>query len=661
MSFQGGRGFGFGGMHYSDENKPKPKLRLSVFRRSFSYLAPYKLQAGLILLTIAASTGLGVLPPLLLRQIIDHAIPGKDLTLLTLLVIGTIAVPLISGLIGVAQNYLNSYIGQSIMVDLRNHLYTHLQRMSLRFFTQTRAGELNSRLNNDVAGVQNAITGTIISIVSNIATLTFTVAIMFSLNFQLALLAIVILPLFVLPTRRVGRVRHNVSRQTQEKQAEMTSFMQETLSVSGYLLVRTFARQPYEAGRFDQLNRDLRALQIRQAMVGRWFFMFLGLMTALGPALLYWYGGWQAMLGTLSIGTILAFVAYLGNLYRPTSQLANVYVDLQGAMALFNRVFEYLDMPVEIEEKPNAIELPSLQGSIQFDHVTFSYPSEPPTNVQIENGTKEAQPKSELPTNGHTGDGARAKRESPPVSAAENGHSVTPPAPRRTRRYTLQDVSFHIEPGQLVALVGPSGAGKTTIAYLVPRLYDVQSGAVLIDGYDVRDLSLETLAEQIGMVTQETFLFHASIRENLLYARAGATEDEMIAAAKAAYIHDFVMSLPEGYDTIVGERGFRLSGGEKQRMAIARVILKNPRILILDEATSALDSRSEELIQAVLEPLMEGRTSLVIAHRLSTILRADKIIVVDQGRIVEQGTHSELLAQGGLYTRLYEQQFAPAL
>lgn len=649
MGFQGGRGFGFGGMHYGDENRPKPKLRLSVFRRSFNYLAPYKLQVGLILLTIAAGTGLGVLPPLFIRQIIDHAIPGKDLTLLTMLVAGTIAVPLLSGLIGVAQNYLNSYIGQSIMVDLRNHLYTHLLRMSLRFFTQTRAGELNSRLNNDVAGVQNAITGTIINIVSNLATLIFTLAVMFSLNFQLALLAIVILPLFVIPTRRVGQVRHRVSRQTQEKQAELTSFMQETLSVSGYLLVRTFARQPYESGRFNKLNRDLRALQIRQAMVGRWFFMFLGLMSAIGPALLYWYGGWQAMLGTLSIGTILAFVAYLGNLYRPTAQLANVYVDLQGAMALFNRVFEYLDMPVEIEEKPNPITLPSLQGSIKFDHVSFSYPSEPlpppPTSGQTEGG---AQP-------------ARTKDESSPPGSSENGHNGSSPASRHTRRYTLHDVSFDIKPGQLVALVGPSGAGKTTIAYLVPRLYDVQSGVVLIDGYDVRDLSLATLAEQIGMVTQETFLFHASIRENLLYARADATEDEMIAAAKAAYIHDFVMSLPDGYDTIVGERGFRLSGGEKQRMAIARVILKNPRILILDEATSALDSRSEALIQAVLEPLMEGRTSLVIAHRLSTILRADKIIVVDQGRIVEQGTHAELLAQGGLYTRLYEQQFAPAL
>ena len=645
MGFQGGRGFGFGGMHYSDENRPKPKLRLSVFRRSFNYLAPYKLQVGLILLTIAAGTGLGVLPPLFIRQIIDHAIPGKDLTLLTMLVAGTIAVPLLSGLIGVAQNYLNSFIGQSIMVDLRNHLYTHLLRMSLRFFTQTRAGELNSRLNNDVAGVQNAITGTIINIVSNLATLIFTLAVMFSLNFQLALLAVVILPLFVIPTRRVGQVRHRISRQTQEKQAELTSFMQETLSVSGYLLVRTFARLPYEAGRFNKLNRDLRALQIRQAMVGRWFFMFLGLMSAIGPALLYWYGGWQAMLGTLSIGTILAFVAYLGNLYRPTAQLANVYVDLQGAMALFNRVFEYLDMPVEIEEKPNPITLPSLQGSIKFDHVSFSYPSEPPTNGHTEGGAQTA----------------RTKDESSQPGSSENGHNGSSPASRRTRRYTLQDVTFDIKPGQLVALVGPSGAGKTTIAYLVPRLYDVQSGVVLIDGYDVRDLSLATLAEQIGMVTQETFLFHAGIRENLLYARADATEDEMIAAAKAAYIHDFVMSLPDGYDTIVGERGFRLSGGEKQRMAIARVILKNPRILILDEATSALDSRSEALIQAVLEPLMEGRTSLVIAHRLSTILRADKIIVVDQGRIVEQGTHAELLAQGGLYTRLYEQQFAPAL
>jgi ATP-binding cassette, subfamily B, bacterial len=426
--------------------------------------------------------------------------------------------------------------------------------------------------------------------------------VIFAMNWRLACLAVLILPTFILPTRRVGRLRHRLAAETQEKQAELSAHMFETLHIGGFLLTRLFGREGYESERFRRINEKLMGLEIRQAMAGRWLFLFLSLFGAVGPALIYWYGGFQAIQDKITVGVIIAFVAYLANLYRPLSQLASVYVEIQGAMAVFARIFEYLDLKPDVVTRPNVRSLPPVQGHIRFDQVTFSYDGQVPA---------------------------------------------------------LDDISFAVEPGQLVALVGPSGAGKTTLTYLVPRFYDPDGGQISIDGCNLRDVSLESLRAQIGMVTQETFLFHASIRENLLYARLDATQDELVAAARAAHIHDFIEQLPQGYETIVGERGFRLSGGEKQRLSIARTILKNPRVLILDEATSSLDSASENAIQAAMAPLMRGYTSLVIAHRLSTVLSADKILVLDHGRLAEAGTHAGLVSRGGLYARLYAQQFKP--
>ncbi len=582
-------------------NRPPLTQQRAHIRRVLAYLMPYWRQWLAILACVTASVALGALLPQIVRHILDVALPRGDGRLLDLLVVAMLAVPVANGLIGVLQQYLTVKVGQAVMFDLRHHLYTHLQRLSLRFFTGRRTGEIMSRLNSDVAGINSVLTNTLVSIASNTITVVTAIGIMLVMNWQLLALAAVLVPAFVLPTQRVGAVRRRLSRQTSERQAELSAFMQETLNVSGFILVKLFGRERYEASRFQQKNLAVMALQIKQLMVGRWYFAGLGMVTAAGPALIYWYGGHRVIAHTVSVGTIIAFVAYLGQLYRPLTQLASVYVEVQGALALFDRIFEYLDTPPEIVDRPGAIVLPAVQGRVEFRDVVFEY-----------------QP------------GIRA----------------------------LDGVSFVAEPGQLVALVGPSGAGKSTLTYLVPRFYDPVAGAVLVDGHDVRDVTRASLVAQIGMVTQETFLFHASVRENLLYARAEATDDEIIAACRAAHIHHVIEALPEGYDTVVGERGFRLSGGEKQRLSIARAILKDPRILILDEATSSLDSTSEALIQQALEPLMRGRTSLVIAHRLSTVRAADKIVVLERGRVKEEGRHQELVRRGGLYARLYRQQFA---
>ena len=506
--------------------------------------------------------------------------------------------------------------------------------MSIRFFTNTKAGEIISRFNNDVVGAQNAITGTIPNILTNTVTLVSTLAVMITIEWRLALLAVVVLPLFLLPARRVARTLRTIRRQAMEHNADMSNIISETLGINGALLMKTFGREGYEQARFLDANTHVRDIGIRRAQVGQLFFMGLSVAGTIGAALIYWYGGYLVLTDAITIGTIVAFVAYLSRLYGPITALTNVQVDFATSMVSFERVFEYLDLPQEITDSPHAVTLETVDGHIRFEDVSFAYADALPPAV-------------DEPAEDEDGD---------EDSDAEEEKAIAP-----ARLWALDGVSFTMSPGQLVALVGPSGAGKTTITYLLPRLYDPTSGRITLDGHDLRDIRLESLSEQIGMVTQETYLFHDTIRANLLYAKQDATDAELEAACRAANIHAMIAALPDGYDTMVGERGYRLSGGEKQRLAIARVILKDPRILVLDEATSHLDSQSEALIQAALEPLFDGRTSLVIAHRLSTILKADKILVMEQGHLVEQGTHAELLARGGLYAELYHTQFGGEL
>ena len=619
---------------FDDSNKQRPTVDRQLLRRVFRYARPYLPAILIVLGAITLTSLLELIPPLIYRALIDDVLPNGDLARLNLLAIGLFAVPLLSGLFGVVQRRYGARAGEGIIYDLRNQMFDHLGRMSMRFFTNTKSGEIVSRFNNDVVGAQNAITGTIPDILTNVITLVSTLIVMLSIEWRLALLSVAVLPLFLLPARRVGLVLRKIRRQALDYNADMSSQITETLTVNGALLMKTFSRLPDEERRFRDISAKVRDIGVRRAEVAQLFFMGLGLVGAIGGALVYWAGGLMVLNGALTIGTIVAFAAYLTRLYGPISALTNVQVEFVTALVSFERVFEYLDMPVEIQDKPGALELGTVDGRIRFDHVWFQYQG--PLLDEVTEGDGEAD------ENAAAGNG--------------NGNGGAP-APAKARRHALQDVTFDIAPGTLTALVGPSGAGKTTITYLLPRLYDPTGGSITIDGHDLRDVTQESLAHQFGVVTQETFLFHDTIRANLLYARPDATPAQVETACKAANIHDMIAALPEGYDTLVGERGYRLSGGEKQRLAIARVILKDPRILVLDEATSHLDSQSEALIQAALEPLLQGRTSVVIAHRLSTILAADKILVVDKGQIVEQGTHRELLARQGLYATLYETQF----
>jgi ATP-binding cassette, subfamily B, bacterial len=591
------------GLMWSNIYQPeRPTVKGRVdWKRLGALFAPYWRQQTTVLACIVAVAALGLVPGFIVARIIDVTIPQKNLGELGIDVGIILASALLAAAIGVLQGYLNSVVGEGIMRDIRTSLVAHLHRMPLHFFTGTKTGEIMNRVSNDVDNVDNVVTGTLTTIVTNVVIIATTAVAMFLWNWRLALISVAIVPLMVFPLGPVGRRMYQIRKETREKRDEIESITQETLSISGITLIKSFAREAYERSRFYQVGTRLMQLEIDLAMVGRWFIASVTAMVVVGPALVWFGGGWLAIFGSLQVGVIVAFVSFIqGRLYGPAASLAGIQVQIVSALAVFERIFDYLDMTTEQYDPPGAVALPAVTGDIRFESVVFAYEG---------------------------------------------------------NRDVLDGISFHVRPGEVAAFVGPSGAGKTTITQLVPRFYDPQGGRVLVDGHDLREVTLDSLRRAIGIVTQETYLFHDTVAANLRYGKPDATDAELEAAARAANIAEFIAALPKGYETVVGERGHKLSGGERQRLAIARVLLKDPRILILDEATSSLDYENEAAIQRALEVVMRGRTSLVIAHRLSTVLAADVIFVVDDGRIVESGRHATLLARGGLYSRLYRTQF----
>ncbi len=599
----GGR---FGPGYLTDEEKKnKPKVTKELLIRIYSYLKPYRKQMALVLLAILCSAILTLMPSVLTGKIIDEGLITRNLRALIIFILLSFGVTLLANLIGILESYLNTWIAQHITFDMRNTMYRHLQTMSQRFFTTNNQGDIITRMTSDISGVQQIITNILTSILSNAITLIVALVLMFRENWILALVGMAVVPLFAIPTRSAGKRRWSITKESQACSDEINGILNETLSVSGQLLVKLFGMEETENQRYEAVNRKMIGLNIKESMAGRWFRMALGTFTSIGPMLIYLVGGLIMMRydESVTVGQISVLVALLGKMYMPVNQLLNIQVDWIRSMAMFTRIFEYYDMKPEIENAPDAIKPAAANGEVEFKNVRFSYDPE---------------------------------------------------------REILRNISFKLEKGKCIAIVGPSGSGKSTLINLIPRLYDVTGGSVLFDGKDVRSLDLRFLRENIGIVSQETYLFNGTIRDNLLYAKPDATDDELIEACKQANIYDFVEKQEDGLDTVVGNRGLKLSGGEKQRISIARILLKDPALLIFDEATSALDSISEQKIQDAIEPLIASRTGILIAHRLSTILAADEILVVKDGEITERGTHQELIRAGGVYAKLYETQFSKA-
>ena len=585
-----------------EEKANKPKVTIKLLKRIFLYIIPYWKQMILIFVFIILSSVLGLLPSVLTGRIIDEGLINRDLKMLITLIIISLGVTLFANLIRVGESYINNWIAQHITFDMRNKMYLHLQQMSQKFFTTNNQGDIITRMTSDISGVERVVTNTFTSILSNIITLVIAIVIMFKENYILAAVGVLIIPLFTIPTRWAGKTRWELTQDAQECNDEINGILNETLSVSGQLLVKLFGKEEHEFNRYKKVNYRMIKLNIKESMAGRWFMVIINTFSSVGPMLLYLVGGILMMKynSNLSVGDITVLVALLGKMYGPVNSLLNIQVEWIRAMALFSRIFEYFDMPIEIENKENPIVPKTADGNIEFKDVEFSYNSE---------------------------------------------------------RKILKKINFSLKSGNSIALVGPSGSGKSTIANLIPRLYDVCKGKITFDGIDIRDIDLKWLRNQIGIVSQETYLFNGTIRENLLYAKPDATDEELLEVCQKANIADFIMNQEKGLDTIVGNRGLKLSGGEKQRLSIARVLLKDPALLIFDEATASLDSISEKKIQDAINPIIDSRTSILIAHRLSTILAADEILVIKDGIIAERGVHSELVKTGGIYSELYETQF----